>query len=354
MDEMRRESLEALKKKRIQKAKKKRLKNIISLILVLALILSLVFIIKSCSSEIEKNGTFVEFEISEGETAGVIARNLEEAGLVKSSKKFLKALNKSEYANSLRFGVYNIEMGSDNKEIIEILAKGGSLKNSVIVTIPEGFSVERIIERLVESGVSNTSDLKKAANDDYNYDFLKLVPESDSIKYKVQGFLFPSTYEFSKDMEATEVIDRMLKEFDKRIKNEGISKADLYRTITLASLVEREAKVKSEQKTIAGVIENRIKQGMRLQIDASVVYAISDGMYNVERVLYKDLEVDSPYNTYKYTGLPVGPICSPGIEAIKAASNPERHGFYYYRVDSSKNDGSHIFTENYDEHLSVG
>jgi len=354
MDEIKRESLDAIRQKRIQRAKKKRLRSIVSLALVFVLVLSFVLTIKSCSSETQKNGVFVEFEISEGENASVIAKNLEDSGLIKSSKKFLKALNKSEYANSLRFGVYNIEMGSDHKEIIEILSKGGSLKNSVIVTIPEGFSVERIIERLVESGVSNTTDLKKAANADYNYDFLKLVPESDSIKYKVQGFLFPSTYEFSKDMEAYDVIDRMLKEFDKRIKNEGISKSDLFRTITLASLVEREAKVKSEQRTIAGVIENRIKEGMRLQIDASVVYAISDGMYNVERVLYKDLEVDSPYNTYKYTGLPVGPICSPGIEAIKAAANPEKHGFFYYRVDSSKNDGSHIFTENYDEHLNVG
>ncbi|MBQ9972688.1 MAG: endolytic transglycosylase MltG, partial [Firmicutes bacterium] len=120
--------------------------------------------------------------------------------------------------------------------------------------------------------------------------------------------------------------------------------------ITIASLVEREAKLDSERDTISGVIQNRLDIDMILQIDASVVYAISDGLYDVERVLYKDLEVDSPYNTYKYKGLPVGPICNPGIESIRAAMNPEDHKYLYYHTDTEKNDGSHIFSETYSQH----
>ena len=89
---------------------------------------------------------------------------------------------------------------------------------------------------------------------------------------------------------------------------------------------------------------------MLLQIDASVVYAISDGMYDVERVLYKDLEVDSPYNTYRYTGLPVGAICNPGIKSIKAAITPQNHKYLFYHTDTDKNDGSHIFSETFSQH----
>jgi UPF0755 protein len=92
---------------------------------------------------------------------------------------------------------------------------------------------------------------------------------------------------------------------------------------------------------------------MKLQIDATVVYAISDGLYDVERVLYKDLETSSLYNTYKHTGLPVGPIANPGIKSIKAALNPDNHNYLYYRTDESKNDGSHIFTENFDAHTNA-
>ena len=101
---------------------------------------------------------------------------------------------------------------------------------------------------------------------------------------------------------------------------------------------------------IAGVIENRLNLDMPLQIDASVVYAISGGMYDVERVLYKDLEVDSGYNTYKNKGLPTGPICNPGIKSIYAAMNPQKHQYLFYHTDTTKNDGSHIFSKTYEEH----
>lgn len=343
---------QSIRKRREERMKRRRIRSI-----ALAAFVVIAVIVGICgynySGKVVKDGTVVEITVDEGSTATDIAKTLEENGLIKGTRRFLSDLKRSEYANSLRFGVYEIERGATNDEIIKILAKGGMRKNSVTVTIPEGFSLERIIERLVESGLSTKDELYAAAEADYSYDFLDKIPEDDSIKYRLQGFLFPSTYEFSKDMSANEMIDMMLAEFEKQMKKAGISGDDLYRTVTVASLVEREAKIDSERATIAGVIENRIKKGMRLQIDATVVYAISDGMYNVDRVLYKDLEVDSPYNTYKYTGLPIGPICSPGIKSIEAAANPEKHNYYYYRVDTSRADQSHIFTENFEEHKSA-
>ena len=120
--------------------------------------------------------------------------------------------------------------------------------------------------------------------------------------------------------------------------------------INRAALIERESKLDSERTMISGVIDNRIKKGMLLQIDASVVYAVSDGLYDLNRVLYKHLEIDSPYNTYKYAGLPAGPICNPGIKSIEAAMTPESHDYLYYHTDNEKNDGSHIFTRTLSEH----
>lgn len=337
-----------------ERAKIRRRKRISAVVLLALVVVAVVFMFNSCGGSIERDGTVVEFEVTQGSAASTIAANLEEAGLIKNKKSFLRDLNKSQYANSLRFGVYEIERGADHEEIIEILAKGGNRKNAVNVTIPEGFSLEKIIERLVESGLTSEEELYAAVEKDYDYSFLKNIPEKDGIKYRLQGFLFPSTYEFSKDMTAEEIINMMLAEFDKQLKKAGINESNLFETITIASLVEREAKVDSEREIIAGVINNRIEKGMRLQIDASVVYAISDGLYNVDRVLYKDLETDSPYNTYKYSGLPAGPICSPGIRSIEAAAKPDKNNYYYYRVDSNKSDGSHIFTEEFEEHKNAG
>lgn len=344
---------ERLRIKRAMRERRIRRNRFIILLCVLAI--GIVSVCVSCSGgKIKSDGTIIEFEVEQGDSATIIANNLEENGLINSSRKFIKKLNKSEYAKGLKYGVYSIPKGTEVDEIIEILAGGGALKNAVTVTVPEGFSLERIIERLVEAGLSTKTELLDAVKKDYNYSFLKSVPDDDGVKYRLQGFLFPATYQFTKDMTATEIIDMMLKEFEENVSGLGISNDKLYKTLTIASLVEREAKVDTERETIAGVIYNRLEKDMRLQIDASVVYAISDGMYNVERVLYRDLEVVSPYNTYVNTGLPVGPICSPGIKAIKAAANPERHNYFYYRVDSAKNDGSHIFTKNFEEHVNAG
>lgn len=293
----------------------------------------------------------VTITIPEGTSSRKIAEILKENDIIESKYLFLGRLKLSKYNGKLQYGTFKIDTNDSIGEILEILATKGAKKTTTSLTVPEGYSVERIKARVVEMGLCTDNEFEAALKKDYDYPFLKSVPHNSGIKYRLQGFLYPSTYEFYSDATAETIIKTMLDEFQKQTKDLNI--ADFYKTVTCASLVEREAKLDSERALISGVIHNRIKQDMPLQIDASVVYAISDGMYNVERVFYKDLEVNSPYNTYRYNGLPIGPICSPGIKSINAAVSPSIHNYLYYHTDTEKNDGSHIFTETYLEHQNT-
>ncbi len=298
-----------------------------------------------------KSGT-VTVEIPEGTSSRGISKILKDEDVIGSRAWFLLRLSLSEYNGKLQYGTFKFDRNDSLGEIFEILATKGAKKNTMRLTVPEGFSVEKIKERVVEIGLCTDSEFEEALKKDYDYSFLASVPDDKNIKYRLQGFLFPSTYEFYSDADAETVITTMLDEFEKQIAGLNISADEMYRVITKAAMVEREAKIGSERRTIAGVFENRLKADMPLQIDATVVYAISDGLYDVSRVYYKDLEVDSKYNTYKYKGLPVGPICNPSAASIEAAKNPETHKWLYYHTDTAKNDGSHIFTETYTEHTS--
>ena len=292
----------------------------------------------------------IELTIDKGLSTIEIADLLKENEVIDSKIKFLITVAVSEYRGDLKYGTFTFEKGNSYSDIIKKLATQGAKKETVMLTIPEGYSTEQIIDKLHSLGFGKKADIIEALNKDYDYEFLKNIDFPSKCSYKLQGFLFPSTYEFYKDATPYEIFNTMLGEFEKQYNSLNISYDNIYKVITTASLIEREAKIDSERKIISGVIKNRLNLGMLLQIDASVVYAISDGLYNVERVLYKDLEIDSPYNTYKYKGLPIGPIANPGLSSIKAAVNPDVHDYLYYRTDTSKNDGSHIFTKDFESH----
>lgn len=328
--------------------KKKRNKKILTLV---AGIILVFFVINSIVSHF--NNDTISVTIEEGTSTYKIAEILKDEGVINSKLWFVLRLSFSGYKGKLQHGTFKFDENDSMGEIIKILATKGAKKNTVTLTIPEGYSVERIKARVVEMGLCTDSEFENALKQSYDYYFLNSVPASKDIRYRLQGFLYPSTYEFYADCSAETVIKTMLDEFKKQVEPLGISADKMYETITKASMVEREAKVAQERDVIAGVFENRIKAGMPLQIDATVVYAISGGMYNVDKVYYKDLETDSAYNTYKYKGLPVGPICCPGLSSIKAAQNPQSHKYLYYHTDTTKNDGTHIFTENYEQHTST-
>lgn len=331
---------------RLRKLKKLKQRKRVLIVLLGIFVILLLFPLSSCL----KSKT-VTVTIPEGTSSTKIAEILKEKDVIESKYLFLARLRLSKYNGKLQYGTFKFDTNDSLGEIFEILTTKGAKKNTMTLTIPEGYSVERIKARVVDMGLCTDSEFEAALKKDYDYPFLNSVPKSADIRYRLQGFLYPSTYEFYSDATAETVIKTMLDEFEKQTKDLNI--ADYYKTITCASLVEREAKLDSERELISGVIHNRIKQGMPLQIDASVVYAISNGMYDVERVFYKDLEINSPYNTYKYSGLPAGPICSPGIKSIKAAISPANHNYLYYHTNTEKNDGSHIFTESYTEHQNT-
>lgn len=289
-------------------------------------------------------------EIPKGSSVTEIADVLKDNYVISSKVSFIARAVITGKKSDLKYGSFTFQPLSGYGEILDILCSQGAKRETVTVTIPEGYSVEMIIEKLVSSGLSSKSEFEKALKADYDFEFLKSIENKKGIKYRLQGYLFPSTYEFYSDESAENIIKAMLAEFQKQYDSVSSSYDDISTIITKAALIEREARLDNERKTIAGVIENRIKTDMKLQIDASVVYAITDGMYDIDRVYYKHLEVDSPYNTYKYKGLPAGPICNPGIKSIEAALNPEAHEWLYYRTDSTKNDGSHTFSVTFEEH----
>lgn len=284
-----------------------------------------------------------------------IAGILKDAGVINYELSFRIKMKNSPYRGKLNYGKYVLNKKMPLDDIIDALIKPSVWdENEVKLTIPEGFSAERIAVRCEELGlVTKDEFLAELENGKFDYEFIKDIPVNSDVKYKLQGYLFPSTHMFDSTADAHKIIDTLLGEFEiqyETVKNmlpDGMSMAE---AINRAALIEREAKLDSERSIISGVIQNRLDIGMLLQIDASVVYALSDGLYDVDRVLYKDLEMDSPYNTYKYKGLPAGPICNPGIEAIIAAMTPQEHNYLYYHTDTEKNDGSHIFSETFSQH----
>ena len=327
-----------------RKKKKKFLKRLIIALCIITLL--------NLSIRISRRGT-VSISIPEGTNSIEIAEILKDNGLITSKSYFFGRLYFSPYRGKLRYGTFKIDRNAFLGTILKTLSKGGAQKQTVSVTIPEGFSVEMIEDRLVETGLCTKAEFEAALKAKYEYDFLKSVPQSKDIKYRLQGFLYPNTYEFYSDATAETVVDTMLSEFEKQTKDLGIQKDRLFEIITKASMIEREARLDNERARIAGVFENRLKKDMRLQIDATVAYAVSNGRYNVNRILKRDLKTVSKYNTYLHKGLPIGPICSPSIKSILAAQNPEKHEYLYYHTDNTKKDGSHIFSKSYAEHAST-
>ncbi len=324
------------------------------LLLIAAVVLSLAL---SVFLEYTRTGSGEEtviVQIPKGASEQTIASVLKDAGVINHEISFRLKMKGSPHRGKLNYGKYTLNEDMCLDDIIEALLRPSELKEGVKLTIPEGFSAEMIAARCEELGLANADDfLRELEEGKFEYNFIKNIPDNKGVKYKLQGYLFPNTYMFSMDADAHKIIDTLLSEFEKqysKVSDMLPDGMDMNEAIVRASLIEREAKVERERTVISGVIQNRLDIDMRLQIDASVVYAISDGLYDVERVLYKDLEVESPYNTYKNAGLPAGAICSPGLSSIKAAMQPEEHDYLYYHTDTDKNDGSHIFSETFSQH----
>lgn len=299
--------------------------------------------------------TPVTFSINEGDTAASIADRLEAQHLIRSALLFRIQARMKGIEGKLEAGDYKLNRSMTTAEILDHLQNGR--RASPLVTIPEGWRAAQIADKLDQMGLVKREDFMAALSpSNYSYSFLKDLPPDAN----VEGYLFPNSYQISSKMTAHDVVDLMLKTFDKSVpadlRNQPAPQnLTLNQVLTLASIVEREARVPSERPIIASVYLNRLALGMPLQADPTVQYAltlavpesIAQNGYWKSALTNSDLGVSSPYNTYRTKGLPPGPICNPGLDTIKAVLAPA-HTDYLYFV--AKPDGSHAFARTLEEH----
>lgn len=302
-------------------------------------------------------GQDVEVVIEKGMSAKQIANVLKDAGLIKYPSAFTRRLKNSPYKGKLQSGTYTLNTGMNTLQMMEALSPVPDVDEPVDkLVIPEGYTIEMIAERCASQNICTKQEFLNAVNSitPTQFEYLNDVPAGADVKYKLQGYIFPATYDIYESTTAESLVKWMLRTFDDYYSGERAARAaemgyTSYEIVTMASIVEREAKVEEERATIAGVIKNRLDAGMLLQMCPTVLYPLTNGMYDQAQVYYSDLELDSPYNTYKYEGLPVGPICNPGLACLDAVLYPEAHDYYYYHV-SDEDAGTHVFTETYEEH----
>ncbi|PTM59627.1 endolytic transglycosylase MltG [Desmospora activa] len=292
----------------------------------------------------------VQLEIEPGTSGADIGRLLKEKHLIRYDWFFNTYLFTTGNRN-LQAGVYEVSPEMDINDMLEMFSKGR--QNTYTVTIPEGFTINQISDAVAKNGnVSKEEFLKAVDEGEYDYDFLQNIPPNENRRHKLEGYLFPSTYNIPKTANAEDIVNLMLGQFANQMEKMGapgqLQKRNLTvdEWVTFASIVEREGQAKSEFAKIAGVIENRLQQNMRLQVDATIQYALGE---QKERLYYKDLKLDSPYNTYKIEGLPPGPIASPGERALTATLEPDQHTYLYY-VTKKDGTGEHYFAETYQQH----
>jgi UPF0755 protein len=292
--------------------------------------------------------TIIEMVIPNGTSTDGIADLLVENNLILNKLAFKELAKSMDADTSFKAGTYHLNKGMDAAEIIEIIAGGNVYLETTMFTIPEGFELNQIINRLVSLELADEETLLAVLkNDEFDYKFMDYIDRDQML----EGFLYPDTYEIKKGATAHEIIDKMLRKFDLVFLDEYYGQLEeldmtMNELITLASIIEREAKLDVERATISSVFHNRLDIDMKLQSCATIQYALGE---RKEALTYADLEVDSPYNTYQLLGLPPAPIASPGEKSIVAALYPEETNFLFF-VTKETEDGSHYFNETLEGH----
>ncbi len=305
-------------------------------------------------------GEEVSIEIPEDSSAKEVAEILHKNGLIRFERAFVKRLQESKFRGKLQAGTFTLRKGMNTLEMMEIMSKED--ENSKVVkqlVIPEGYTIDMIADKCQEEGICSRADfinaIKSVTSNDFKY--LDDVPSGANVRYKLEGYMFPATYDITKNTKAIDLVNMMLNAFNLYYTDELNSLAlergmNSFEVLTVASMIEREAKIDTERPKIASVIYNRINAEMLLQIDSTILYPMTEGRYDIPKLSTDDLAYSSPYNTYVSSGYPVGPICNPGLACIKAALEPEETNFLYYHiVDEEK--GEHVFSETYEEHEST-
>lgn len=310
-----------------------------------------------------------EIVIESGSSAGMIGEQLEEEGIIDSATMFEIYLRLNSITN-YQAGEYELSPAMDYEQIARTL-ETGAIYQEVLhrITIPEGYSVEQIAEQLSQNlPVSEERFLELMEDTEFIQSLIEGYPDmlteeilDEDVKYPLEGYLFPATYDITEEEPDIEGIIRQMLDATQinsfqvynsvdevRVNYEGESVAlSFHEFLTFASLIEMEATSLADRSMIASVFLNRMAEvpAMPLQTDPTVLYALGE---HQERTLFEDLEVEDPYNTYLHTGLPPGPIASPGMESIQSTMNPSSTDYFYFLADS---EGNNHFAETFEEHI---
>ena len=285
---------------------------------------------------------FVEVPVGAGTAA--IGRRLAEAGVVRDQTSFRVALWRSGQARRLQAGEYRFDRPMTAREVIDKIARGEVFTRPV--TFPEGLTLRQMSQIFERENLGAAADFVRAAQ------ISEPIRDVDPEARDLEGYLFPETYSMPRGASATDLVGRMVTAFRDTLTSETIERAaarglTVRALVTLASLVEKETAKPEERPLVAAVYHNRLKIGMGMQCDPTVIYALERAGRYTGNLTREDLKFDSPYNTYRYAGLPPGPIASPGRASLEAAASPADVPYLYF---VSRNDGSHVFSTTLDEH----
>ena len=299
-----------------------------------------------------ESGSEVELQKKTYVDVDYVADLLKEKGIIEYKMIFRLFAWISSADEKLTPGTYELNTDMDYRAIVSNMGSSSASRMTATITIPEGYTLDQIFQLLEDKGVTSVVKLNDmAANHDYAFSFLQDIPLGDP--HRLEGYLFPDTYEFYLGEDAKYVINKMLLNFDARVTDElreiiAEQGKTIHEIVIAASLIEKETDG-TDQAKIASVINNRLNTNVtlgKLEIDATVQYALPE---RKEQLTYEDLEIDSPYNTYLYPGLPAGPIANPGMAAIRAAIYPERTNYYWYVLGD---DNVHHFFSSYDSFIN--
>ncbi len=316
-----------------------------------------------------KPDNVITITVNQGDTLEDVAQNLKDHGLINYKFLFILYGKFSNAEEKIGTGTFELNQQFDYHALVNGLRSTSETRKTVTLTFPEGYTCDQIFNMLAENGVCEQEALEEtAANYEFDYDFLSDLPYGEV--NRLEGYLFPDTYDFYVDDDPERVINKFLSNFSSKLTDEMLAAIDelnvsirqrmeeegtfteeeiensmmnVYKILTVASLIEKEAGSDQERTMISSVIYNRLTTHVHelLQIDATVEYALGE---HKSELTANDLAVDDPYNTYKYKGLPPGPIANPGLSSIMAAIYPEDSDYFFYALDT---DGTHRFFETY-------
>ena len=332
--------------------KKKKKKRKLILLAIILILIGWFFYIYNLDNAISDNPQIKSFIVQPGWGSTKISQELKKEGLISSSFVFQFYVWQQGIKSKLQDGEYFLANNLSIKEIAQILSRGAGVTKEITLTFIEGWNNQEIADYLAQKGIAENKNffavVQKKADFWDEYDFLSDKPGD----LDLEGYLFPDTYRVYHDASLTDIVKKMLDNFGRKLtpelRAETIKQGKtIHEVLTLASILEKEVSTESDRKMVANIFYKRLAAGMPLQADSTVNYVSGK---SVSRASGKDLEIDSPYNTYEYKGLPPGPICNPGMAAIEAAIYPAKNPYWYFLTTP---DGKVVYSKTHEEHVAA-